>query len=346
MHEEGETMAKTTYKVGNKVKRYSNKDYDPQKAHEYYMKHRKLKGRNGSGASINTLSTSKAKTKIKDVSYSTGSSTQTKQKVSTAGLNEIGRQKVNAVKSNIKQKQEKALASLKSKVEDKIRSIQESIKSTKDKGQKEALRNKIKQLRESYKTSKENIKSKYNKEYAAQVQKIKQDTSNFSENSTAGLTAEAKAKAKYIKEKLSAERKEQLTKFKEEHRKQQEEIREAANRIKEQRAQALKQVSERAKMRIQILRDKLQNMTPEERKLHAGSLRNEIYGLQKSVNREKNQIKSKFDKEYNDKKQSLTDLNTKHKEEYKKLSDQVKKDYTSKYTQELKNLKKNAKNLV
>lgn len=45
-------------RTGGTLIHYASEYYDPQKAHEYYMEHRKLKGRSGSGSDSSSSSSS------------------------------------------------------------------------------------------------------------------------------------------------------------------------------------------------------------------------------------------------------------------------------------------------
>lgn len=59
---------------GGTLKHYASEYYDPVKAHEYYMEHRKLKGRESSGSNDNSSSSSSNnETPKTDASASSGS---------------------------------------------------------------------------------------------------------------------------------------------------------------------------------------------------------------------------------------------------------------------------------
>lgn len=124
---------------------YASKYYDPVKAHEYYMKHRQLKGRS--------------------------------QRASTASLNEAGKIAAKEVKDGIMAERKEAYERLKEQLKKEIDAIRRQIKNTKSKGRKEGLKRKIKALREKNKEERQKIKDEYQEKYLQELDKIKQDAS-------------------------------------------------------------------------------------------------------------------------------------------------------------------------
>lgn len=129
---------------------YSSEYYDPIKAHEYYEKHKKLKG-----------------------------------KTSTAGLNEDGRIAAKYVKQKLTEERKAKTETLKKSMNSRIEGIRRKIKAIKgtkgtSKQKKEQLRKEITELREEFKEKKTSIKSQYDDRYVAELNKIKSDTSKLS----------------------------------------------------------------------------------------------------------------------------------------------------------------------
>lgn len=123
---------------------YASKYYDPQKAHEYYMKHRQLKGK--------------------------------KSRTSTVGLNEDGKIAAKEVKAAIKAEQKEYLARQKEVMNGQIKRLQEMLKGMSKeerKRRKEEFKQKIKGLRDLYKDHKAKVKEYFNEKFAQEMDKIK-----------------------------------------------------------------------------------------------------------------------------------------------------------------------------
>ena len=148
---------------------YASKYYDPQKAHEYYMKHRQLKGRS-----------------------------------STAGLNESGKAAALQVKEALKQEKkeymdkvnavlEKNIQSIKDRLEKKREEIKRERERIKElpKEQRQAALDKLNDdkakfteeckteiggLREQTKKYKQEVKDYFNEKYVQELDKIKADS--------------------------------------------------------------------------------------------------------------------------------------------------------------------------
>lgn len=123
---------------------YASKYYDPVKRHEYYMKHRQLKGR--------------------------------KSRTSTVGLNEDGKIAAKEVKEAIKNEQKEYLARQKEVMNGQIAKLKEMLKNMSKeerKKRKDEFKEKIKGLRALYKDHKAKVKEYFNEKYAQEMDKIK-----------------------------------------------------------------------------------------------------------------------------------------------------------------------------
>lgn len=123
---------------------YASKYYDPVKAHEYYDKHKKLKG----------------------------SSSRT----STAGLSDEAKMIAKQVKESIMEEKKHLTDSLKQIMKDKIDSIRQRMKGLSSE-EKESLKQEILALKEEFKGKKEKINEIYNEKYAQELDNLKADSS-------------------------------------------------------------------------------------------------------------------------------------------------------------------------
>lgn len=125
--------------------RYASKYYDPQKAHEYYEKHKQLKG-----------------------------------KTSTSSLNDEGKKAAKYVKQKIVEEKKAAIEKHKEEMNKKIAALREKYAAL-PKADRKALKvevaNAIKVLRQEHKEAKAKIKEDYNKKYTDELDKIKGDAS-------------------------------------------------------------------------------------------------------------------------------------------------------------------------
>lgn len=122
---------------------YKSKYYDPAKAHEYYMKHRKLKGR-----------------------------------TSTAGLNEAGKTASSEVKEAINAEKKEYLDKQKEIMNAQIKALREQLKGLSKeerKARKEEFKQRIQSLRDLYKDHKEKVGKYFDEKYAQEMDKIKAD---------------------------------------------------------------------------------------------------------------------------------------------------------------------------
>lgn len=116
---------------------YASKYYDPQKAHEYYEKHKQLKGRS--------------------------------ERTSTKGLNEEGKLVAKQVKEAINAEKKEFMKALNEKMKERIAQLREELKGS----DKETIKLAVAQLRESYKAMKEQAKEAFTEKYAQEMDKIK-----------------------------------------------------------------------------------------------------------------------------------------------------------------------------
>lgn len=125
--------------------RYASKYYDPQKAHEYYEKHKQLKG-----------------------------------KTSTSNLNEEGKKAAKYVKQKIAEEKKAAIEKHKEEMNKKIAALREKFNEL-PKADRKALRAEvtqaIKALRDEHKAAKTKIKEDYDNKYNDELNKIKSDSS-------------------------------------------------------------------------------------------------------------------------------------------------------------------------
>lgn len=125
---------------------YASKYYDPVKRHEYYMKHRKLKGR--------------------------------QKRLSTAGLNEDGKIAAKEVKEAINAEQKEYLEKQKAVMNEQIKALREQLKGMSKeerKARKEEFKQRIQALRDLYKDHKAKVKEYFEEKYAQEMDKIKAD---------------------------------------------------------------------------------------------------------------------------------------------------------------------------
>lgn len=120
---------------------YASKYYDPVKAHEYYEKHKKLKGR--------------------------------QSRTSTKGLSDEGKMAAKAVKEAVMTERKEKYQKLKELLSAKIKEIKESMKGM----SKEEIASAVNEARESFKRVKASIKEIYDEKYAQEMDQIKSDPS-------------------------------------------------------------------------------------------------------------------------------------------------------------------------
>ena len=127
---------------------YASKYYDPVKRHEYYMKHRQLKGRQA--------------------------------RSSTATLNEEGKIAAKEVKDGIMAERKEAYEAVKQEMNKKIDKLRQRLKAMppfKRKKMRKMIQAEIKALRVEAKEKKAKLKEEYQEKYLQELDKIKQDGS-------------------------------------------------------------------------------------------------------------------------------------------------------------------------
>lgn len=120
---------------------YASKYYDPVKAHEYYMKHRKLKGR--------------------------------KARTSTKGLSEEGKAAAKYIKEQIAAERKEWNNQLKETMKQRIKELKEQMQGK----SKEEIAAAVSDLKEKFKSIKETAKDAFEEKYAQEMDKLKADGS-------------------------------------------------------------------------------------------------------------------------------------------------------------------------
>lgn len=129
---------------------YASKYYDPVKAHEYYMAHRKLKGRKKGGVTLGTTS--------------------------TAGLNEEGKVAAKYVKENLTAEKKKLIEAVKEQMNIMIQQLRAELKRMnkyEKKMRKEEYKQKIADLRAKNKEWRTKVKEYYNALYIKELDGLK-----------------------------------------------------------------------------------------------------------------------------------------------------------------------------
>lgn len=129
---------------------YASKYYDPVKAHEYYMAHRKLKGRKKGSVTLGTTS--------------------------TAGMNEEGKAAAKYVKENLTVEKKQVNEVLKQQMNDKISALRAELKRMNKyerKARKAEYQQKIADLRAENKEMRQKIKDYYNAQYIKELDALK-----------------------------------------------------------------------------------------------------------------------------------------------------------------------------
>ena len=145
------------------VKRYASKYYDPAKAHEYYMKHRKLKGRKKKNSSVKPKKGRKKKSSGKKGSSSKGS---------TKGLNEKGLEAAAIAKQKAKNDMADFNKQLKKSWEPQIKELQNKAKTATGE-ELEKLKTEIATLQVKYKAQKDTVKKYFDEVYYKELSEIK-----------------------------------------------------------------------------------------------------------------------------------------------------------------------------
>lgn len=162
---------------------YASKYYDPVKAHEYYMKHRKLKGRSKK-TSLKGLS-KYGKSAAKQVKDSINTEKRGKLKQVTedlrARINQHSaemKEKIAALREQRKAALQSARAAAKERTQTKIKALREKLKNM-PKDQREAMREQIAGeidgLRAEYREASEKARQEMNDKFAPQIQALRDE---------------------------------------------------------------------------------------------------------------------------------------------------------------------------
>lgn len=138
--------------------------YDPVYAHEYYMKHRKLKGRK------KKRKTSSKKKKTKKLTYNS------MVKALEKGLNETGQKMAAVEKQKLKNEKKELDKALKKKWNDKIKELEEKLKNATDE-EKENLKTQIAIMQVDYETEKKIVKDYFDAQYMNKLNALSNDKS-------------------------------------------------------------------------------------------------------------------------------------------------------------------------
>lgn len=160
------------------IAHYASPYYDPEKAHEYYMKNRKLKGRSSSGSDTtsNTRSTSKLNDSGKAVWKQVQGNIKAEKKSVKENLNAQRDAQIEALKHKTEQSQEKIFAKL-----EKIQNATFKKKGTFDKAVKKSfskqkasreLKATIQAVREAYAQYKKSADESYESIFQEEYDKI------------------------------------------------------------------------------------------------------------------------------------------------------------------------------
>lgn len=150
------------------VRRYASKYYDPVKAHEYYMKHRKLKGRKRKGTN-NSVKPKKRKGK-----KSSGKKSSSSSKGSTKGLNEKGLEAAAIAKQKAQNDKADFNKELKKTWEPQIKELQNKAKNASGE-ELDKLKTEIATLQVKYKAQKDLVKKYYDEVYYKELAEIKKN---------------------------------------------------------------------------------------------------------------------------------------------------------------------------
>lgn len=159
------------------IAHYASPYYDPQKAHEYYMKNRELKGRSSSGTvSDNSRSTSKLNDSGKAIWKQVQGNIKAEKKSVKENLNAQRDAQIEAMKNKSQQSQEKIFEKL-----EKLQNATFKKKGAFDKAVKKSfskakvsreLRASIQAVREAYAQYKKSTDASYESIYQTEYDKI------------------------------------------------------------------------------------------------------------------------------------------------------------------------------
>lgn len=134
---------------------YSSKYYDPVKAHEYYMQHRKLKGRKNkyAGMTYDQIMAEKRKT--------------------TYGLNDMGKAAAKQIRESINAEKKEALKKIAEAVKAKLKQLRKTLKS--QGYDAKSIKVLCEGIREEAKAQKKKCRELYNEKYYQELDKLRKE---------------------------------------------------------------------------------------------------------------------------------------------------------------------------
>ena len=134
---------------------YTSKYYDPVKAHEYYMKHRNLKGKKNKydGMTYDQIMAEKRKT--------------------TYGLNDMGKAAAKQIRESINAEKKEALKKIAEAVKARLKQLRETLKS--QGYDKYSIRSVCEGIREEAKAQKKKCRELYNEKYYQELDKLRNE---------------------------------------------------------------------------------------------------------------------------------------------------------------------------
>ena len=182
---------------------YASKYYDPVKAHEYYMRTRKLKGyENRYGGSRGNGTSAASGGTVQKAVPSNGSSNvpqsfraRTSSMVSTSGLNQKGKEAASYIKSQMEKEREELTKKTNKEIDRQmladVKKLQADIAAMRSSGRgfsRQQLLNRISVLAQRAKTTKSKTlakhKEEYVKKYRDEIEKLRTDSSMYSYSDT------------------------------------------------------------------------------------------------------------------------------------------------------------------
>lgn len=182
---------------------YASKYYDPVKAHEYYMRTRKLKGyENRYGGSRGNGTSAASGGTVQKSASSNGSSNvpqsfraRTSSTVSTSGLNQKGKEAAAYIKSQMEKEREELTKKTNKEIDRQmladVKKLQADIAAMRSSGRgfsRQQLLNRISVLAQRAKTTKSKTlakhKEEYVKKYRDEIEKLRTDSSMYSYSDT------------------------------------------------------------------------------------------------------------------------------------------------------------------
>lgn len=137
---------------------YASKYYDPVKAHEYYMKHRKLKGRKKKAKKPKKLTFSAM---VKNLENS---------------LNDVGKRQAEIEKQKLQNEKQELNKALSKKWNDQIKELKKKLENATDE-EKEELKTQIATMQVDYKAEKKLVKDYFDMQYMNKLNALSSDKS-------------------------------------------------------------------------------------------------------------------------------------------------------------------------